>query len=279
VYCLIAYPLAWRVVAALLVAAGGTSLVLILLAVLVATDPPVTPPVLFEWVTLGALVPATAAWLIRRACAAEIAVDGGALVMRRSRLRVEVPVTAIARIVPWTIPLPAPGLWLRLRSGRRLRYGFAGRDLTSLVSALAEAGVDAADAAENHPTVVFAATRATHGSRQWLRHLVKFPLFGLLPTAILFNAHQYIAYGGTWGEYYLLGPLSYARTFAVYWLTVTIYLVLYAALWRGAAEAAVLASAWLAPARADQMRRLAEWAARIGYYGGVPVLLALRFTG
>jgi len=94
---------------------------------------------------------------------------------------------------------------------------------------------------------------------------------------VLFNAHQHIAYGGLLGEYYLLGLGSYVETFAVHWLTVTIYLVLYASVWRGVAEGGCLLAACVAPARAAGVRRAAEIGCRVAYYGGVPVLLVLRF--
>jgi hypothetical protein len=47
--------------------------------------------------------------------------------------------------------------------------------------------------------------------------------------------------------------------------------------WRGLAEAACLVAAHVAPARATAVRRAAEVACQVGYYGGVPVLLVLRF--
>jgi len=94
---------------------------------------------------------------------------------------------------------------------------------------------------------------------------------------VLFNAHQHIAYGGLLGEYYLLGLGSYLRTFAVHWLTLTIYLVLYASVWRGLAEGMALLAACVAPARAAAVRRAAEIVCQVAYYGGVPVLLLLRF--
>src|SRR5206468_3785068 len=171
-----AYPLGWRIAGALLFALSRASLPAILALVVLATDPPVTPPVLVRVVVVLALLPGLAARLVARALAAEVSVDGDALVIRRRDLRLEVPCRAIA----------------------------------------------------------------------------------LLPTAVLFNAHQHITYGGVLGEYYLLGLGSYVRTFAVHWLTLTIYLVLYASVWRGLAEGTALLGACVAPARAAWVRRAAE---------------------
>jgi hypothetical protein len=147
----------------------------------------------------------------------------------------------------------------------------AGSDVGAVVAALGDR------AAATHPSVVFARAKAPWARRRWTHWLVRYGLFGLAPAAVLFNAHQHIAYGGPLGQYHLLGPTAYARTFATYWLTVVIYLLLYGGVWRGAAEALALAAAWAIPARAAAARRAAELACRLGYYGGVPAILAVRF--
>jgi hypothetical protein len=100
----------------------------------------------------------------------------------------------------------------------------------------------------------------------------------LLPTLILFNAHQFIAYGGTFGQYYLEGIGPYLTSFAEHWVTLVIYLVLYAAVWRGIAEALAMAAAFVGPPQAIATRRIVEIVCRIAYYGGVPLLVALRFA-
>jgi hypothetical protein len=59
---------------------------------------------------------------------------------------------------------------------------------------------------------------------------------------------------------------------------VTIYLVLYASIWRWPAEVI----AWLAARRdepfARRTRLVVEWICRVGYYAGVLLVLALRFA-
>jgi hypothetical protein len=273
-----AYPPAWRALAAFLLALGSASLPVILLLVFAATDPPVTPPLLVRLVLVYAALPTVAVLVLRRAFRAEVSVGTEDVVIRRSRLAIEIPTAAIAHVKPWMVPLPAAGLSLVLRSGRRLPVGLGLADPGRLLEALAErGGVAAARAALTHPTVVWATARHAVGRRRWYHLAAKFPLFALLPTAVLFNAHQHIAHGGTFGEYYLLGLGAYLRTFAVYWTTVTIYLVLWASAWRGVAEAMTLAAAAVAPSRAARVRRLAEWMCRLLYFGGVPVVLVLRF--
>jgi apolipoprotein N-acyltransferase len=113
--------------------------------------------------------------------------------------------------------------------------------------------------------------------RRWSDRLAKFPLFALGPAAVLFYTHQHIAYGGLFGEWYLLGPAAWLRTLALHWATMTIYLGLYAAVLRAVAEAAALLAARVAPPRAAGVRRAVERACQVAYFGGVPLLLALRF--
>jgi hypothetical protein len=248
--------------------------------VVLATDPPVTPPVLAWLFVVLAVLPAVAVALLRRVAAAEVEVGRAQVIVRRRHVHVEVPCEAIARIVPWDLPLPGPGLSLRMRSGRRLRYGLEVADHLPLLTALGEiAGLDAARAVARHPAVVWAHARAASGRWRWYHLAVKFILFPLGPAAVLFNAHQHIAYGGLLGEYYLYGLAPYLATFGVHWGTVAIYCVLYAGVWRIAAEALTLLDARVAPSRVAGVRRGVELACRAGYYLGVPALLGVRFLG
>ncbi len=250
------------------------SMPLQLALVLYAIDPPVTPPVLLELLVVWTLLPAGLAALVERVVSTTVTVDASTLAISRSDVRLEAPIDAIAGVVPWAIPLPEPGVWLRMRSGRRLGYGVALDDPAVLMAALAEAGVPTGG---EHPTVAWAHARAARPRRRWYHRAGKFVVFGALPGGVLFNAHQHIAYGGTFGEWYLLGAASWFRTLAVYWGTVVAYLVLYAATWRWLGELTALAAAAVAPSRVARVRRAVELVCGVAYWIGVPVLLGVRF--
>jgi len=271
----VAYGTAWRVAAAVLVALSRASMPLLLVLVLLANDPPIGPPQLVQLVALFTAFPALAAQLIRRALRADIALAADTLRVRRSDRVVEIPSSAIGRIVPWVVPLPAAGLSLRLRSGRRLRLQLQLDDPGPLLASLA--GMIGDTVATDHPTVAYARARAGALPWRWYHCAGKFVAFPLLPVAVLFNAHQHIAYGGTLGEYYLLGLGAYVETFAVYWAVVVLYLVLYAGTWRCGAELVALAATWAAPSQAARVRRIVEVTCGLLYYAGVPALLAARF--
>ena len=267
-----------RIAAGMLVAISRASAPGILALVVLANDPPITTPALVTLTTLFALAPAFAAWLLAWRARATLSLTDAALVVRGRGLRIEIPCASIGAVEPWVIPLPGVGLSLRMRSGRRLQYGFQVDNPTTLLGALADvAGVEAARAVADHASVVYAHAKKGVAPRRWYHGFGKFVAFALLPTLVLFNLHQHIAYGGTFGEYYLLGFASFVRTFVIYWGTVSIYLVLYAGTWRVAAEGVALAAAWVAPSRAARVRRMVEIGCRLAYYGGVPLLLALRF--
>jgi len=272
-----AYRRPWRIVAGVLTALAGLSLPVILLLVLIATDPPVTPPDLATLFAVLTVIPMMLASLVQRAFAAEIEVRGRDLVVRRRDLRLEVPCDAIASIGSWLVPLPGPGVSLRMRSGRGLRYVLQLRDPAPLLEALARAGVSAARGALNHPTVVWAHARAEVAPWRWYHLLAKFGAFGFLPAAVLFNAHQHISYGGTFGQYYIYGLVPYLQTLGIYWGTIVIYLVLYAGVWRGIAEGVALMATRVAPSRAARVRRGIDTGCRLAYYAGVPLLLLVRF--
>jgi apolipoprotein N-acyltransferase len=254
-----------------------TSLPVMLLAVLLSHIP-VMPLTILRWFALFFGLPALAAAGVARALTARVRLAADEVTISRAGLRVDIALAAIARVAPWRLPLPCPGFGIVLASGRRLGQVIGASDPTPLLRALAEHGVGGAAAATEHPTIVYARVRADHGRWRWTHLLARFPLFALGPTALLFNVHQHIAYGGLLGQYYMLGLGPYLQTFAVYWATVTIYLVLYASLWRGLAEPICLLAAAVAPSRGAWVRRGAEIIIRAVYYAGVPALLALRFA-
>jgi len=269
----------WRLVAATLFAISRANLPAMLLAILLPRSRPITPVPFFRTVVLFSVLPGLGAWLVARAVRAKVTLEDGQLVASRLGLRLEIPTTAVARVAVWRVPLPGPGFSLVLASGRRLHHGLQAPDPVPLLLALADrGGIAATRAAVDHPTMIYAHAKAAAGAWRWYHLAAKFPLFALAPTAVLFNAHQHIAYGGSLGEYYLYGLGAYLKTFALYWATVTTYCVLYASVWRGLAEGAALLAAHVAPSRAARVRRAAEIACRVLYYGGVPVLLALRFA-
>src|SRR5262249_4625839 len=157
-------------------------------------------------------------------------------------------------------------------SGRRLRYGLQVADPAPLIEALVATCASDVGRALEGPGIVYA--HAKHGgrTRRWRHYVGKYVLFALVPTLPLFRVHQFIAFGGTWGEWYLLGPASYLKTFAIYWGTLIIYVLLYGAALRAVCEVSALVTAWVAPSQAARVRRAVELAHRVLYYGGVPVL-------
>jgi apolipoprotein N-acyltransferase len=250
---------------------------LVAFVTLLATDPPMTPFALAESLVAAALLPALALRLLARFLRAEAALGAGELALRSRGLRVAVPLASIARVQPWRLPLPRPGVTLRLASGARLRWAPAARDPSPLVEALAAAGVPSARPSLAHPSLVYARARAGAPRRLWQHPALAVVLFSLVPAGVGVYAHQHIAYGGLFGEYYQMGAAAWLRTAGAYWLHAALLLLLYAGTLRLLVEAVSLAAAWLTPARAAALRRLTEGGAAALYYASVPALLALRF--
>ncbi len=255
-------------------------------AVLVASSRVVPPAVAAGWafgvdfepqralaalVALG-LLPALAALLLGRAFAAEASVAANALCIARDGLRIEAPLASLAAVAPWRIPLPGPGVSLRLRSGSAFPVGIEPAP-PALLAELAAAGV----LVPSHPSLAYGAARRASPRRWWQHPLVKIGLFGVAPTAVLFRAHQVIAFGGLLGQYYLEGLRPYLATLIEYWGITLLYLVLLACTARLFAELAAFAATWIAPGSARSIRAGAEAFCAIAYYAGVPALLAVRF--
>ncbi len=273
----ICYRRTWRLVAAALVAASAVGILLVLARIVRGGDPPLTViPLLLLAVTMVA-VPAVVAALLRRTFAAGISVDGDSVVVTRRDLRLEIPRSAIVAIEPWTIPLPTAGATMRLRSGAPFGWELGLETPRMLPRFLVDRAAAGPRTDVTAPAFLHADARGAAGTLRWWQWLLKFPLLGLVPTMVVFNAHQWIAYGGTFGEYYQYGARPYLLTFLDYWTTVTIYLTLWAGAWRVLAEVVAWGVSRLAPGATVVVRRVVEAGCRVLYYGGVPVLLALRF--
>ncbi len=271
----IVYPPLWRTAAAFLVAMSRIGPVALIAIILFVPDARLGNQLRLMRAFAGlVLVPAMAAWLVDVVCAATVLVENGVLVLRRRTERVEVPCAAIAAIAPWRLPLPSRGLSIRLQSGRCLGYGVQVRDPVELIERVAEGGApESIRAAARTRGVAYARARNASEPRHWWQPLAKFPGYALVPTLPVFRLHQWIAYGGTFGEYYTYGLQAYVIAFSIYWATCTIYLVLYAAVLRMVAETIALPVTWLAPSRAAGIRRAVEVAVRVLYYGIVPAFL------
>jgi apolipoprotein N-acyltransferase len=219
------------------------------------------------------VAPRCAAWMLARGFAVTVRIDAGRMVVRGSARTVEVPCASIVAVEPWTVPLPSSGIDLRLRSGRRFPLGLAVDDSDPLTEALVgEGATPALRSARDTPTAAYARTRAV--TRRWWSHpLVKYVAFALVPTLPLFRLHQWIAYGGTFGEYHTYGLRAYVVAFLLFWAAFTIYLVLWGAVLRVVAEGVVGAVAWRAPRRAVDARRAVEIASAVLYAGGVAAFL------
>jgi apolipoprotein N-acyltransferase len=264
---------------ALLRSVGGASLPLLFWLLLTLNDPPLAPPLLLRLFLIWIAAPLFTARLIQRVYAVEMRVAANQLEVVRRDVRIEVPFDSIQRFAPWRIPLPCAGLSVQLQSGRHLRWGLALEDPSGLVASIARISPALIGTAATHPTIIYAHAKAMHSARRLSHLLAKFAGFALLPATVLFYTHQSIAHGGPLGEYYTFGLRAYLTTYAVYWSTIAIYLVLYASVWRGATELVCLLTAWIAPLRTVGVRRIAELASTLLYYAGVPVILALRYLG
>ena len=226
----------------------------------------------------GAVVlPLLAAWAIERAFAARVGIEGALLVLDQRRQRIELPLTTLAGVRIWRIPLPRSGVDLRLAAGPYWTRGLALVPPLSLRRLLAAAGV--ADRGEGRwadGLAELAQTRAD-ARRPRLDHgLAKFALFPLLLALVAFRLHQIIAFGGVLGEYYTFGLRAYLSGLLIWWASWSIGLMLFAAALRIAIETVVVSAVALRSANTAAVRDAMEWLGRLAFYVGVPIWLALR---
>ncbi len=237
---------------------------------------PAPPLYLAMRLVLFSLLPLGLVRLLRVWSRATVDVGAEQLVLQLRGVRYEIPYASLDSVRPWRLPLPVPGFSLRMKSGRTFRYGLETGDPLPLLDALGAHGAVGA-ATPGHPGTRFAQARAL-SRRRWWHLALKYGLFPLLPTVIFFRAHQYIAFGGPFGQWQMYGLGAYVKTLVLeYWVVVLTYMALYAGLWRGVAGSLAYAGAWVAPSRARGVRRFAEWLSALAYYVGLPALILARF--
>ena len=270
-------PVAARTVAGALRVLARAGLLWMIAAVLLG-DPALQSNTFVQIRTFVAafLLPEAAAWCVLRAFKARASLVDGLLVLASGSRRLELPLAVIAAVEPWRLPIPGPGLSLRLVSGGRWRHGLALSRADAFARTLAAAGVTPARASAASAADRYASARqAPHGSRL-AQPMVKFGLFPLLLALPPFRLHQHIAYGATFGEYLTFGLKAYLTTFALWWAAWAIGVALCATAVRAAIEAGAFASVMLAPARATQARRMLERIGLAALYVGLPLWMAMR---
>jgi apolipoprotein N-acyltransferase len=268
---------AWRTTAALLRLTAAAGLLWLALGMLLRDGLQVNSLAQIRIHAWLVLLPLAAAWAIGRIHAARLRIDAGHLVLQQRAQRIEIPLASIAQLTAWRPPLPGAGVDLRLGSGRRFAHGIGMTDPQALMGALAAAGSPAtwSDPASARRAELACARAAAESPR--LDHaLVKFIVFPVLPAIPAFRLHQYIAFGGSFGEWQTYGLQAWLTGFLIWWAAWSIGLMLYAATLRIAAETAVRAVTRLRPARTADARRQVEWLCRWAFYLGVPLWLLLR---
>jgi apolipoprotein N-acyltransferase len=185
----------------------------------------------------------------------------------------------IAGVRLWSLPLPCPGVSLRLASSARWRYGLALANPNVLIGALEAAGAPLVR--ERARGVMQAYVQAGLAIRR-SRLDNPFAKYVLLPLALAipaFHLQQHIAYGGALGEYYSFGLKAYLTAFALWWAAWSIGVVLSQALLRAAIEAGTLLAALLRPTRAIATRRWLQGLGHAALFLGLPAWLLLTVYG
>jgi len=268
---------AWRAAAAALKVFARGSLLVIVAALVCADNPPTNPLAQVRMVAGLFLAPEAAAWCIARAFAARLQVAHGTLTLDQRAQRTEIRVTAVAAVEPWRVPLPGVGVSLRLDTGGRHAEGIVLTDPAGFVDALRRAGglPSLADGLAGR-AAAYARARLANPPGVVDHPVLNFVLFPLVPTLPAFRLHQYITYGGPFGEYQTFGLQAYLIAFAIWWVSWAIGLLLFAAALRAAVELGTGLSLILCPAWATVARRGLEVLDRVAFYLGVPLWLLIR---
>ena len=222
------------------------------------------------------LLPEAVAGCVLLAYSARLSLDQGMLVLQRGKQRLDIAMKDIATVTLWRVPMPGAGLTLHLTPAQAPTYHLATANPLALAGALVAAGApsmraEAPSLAARYAQAVASVRRGRLDS-PW----VKFLLFPLLLALPAFHLHQNIAYGGWFGEFYTFGLKAYGLTFALWWASWTMGVVLSAAALRTAVEAGPLLVLAARPARAAELRATLERIALALLYLGLPGWLLLH---
>ncbi|MGY6553385.1 MAG: hypothetical protein ACXIUM_02565 [Wenzhouxiangella sp.] len=278
----VVYPSGCRWLGGALFALSRLSLLVI--AVMLVVGWFFSPPLLVRLLVFLALLPGLLAVALRMVFAVRCELDGGRLeiigtgLYRRAQ-RLDIGTTEILSLRPWSVPLPGPGLSLELAGTAGVRTLALQTPQAPQVLAALTGSQGGSRLPSEQAALVYVATRSASRLLRWHRPWFKFGLFGLFPLFVLFRLHQNIMFGGLLGQYHLQGLGPWLSSLAYHWIMVTIYLVLFAAFWRGWVEAVCWLAARYAPARADSARRWAEILALLLYFGGIPGFIVWRSFG
>lgn len=268
---------AWRAAAGLLRACAGAGLLWLALDMLVRRGAQVQSLSQIGAFAAMVVAPALSAWAIQRAFAARARIEAGLLSFDQRHRRIEIPVGEIVALHAWRLPLPGSGVDLTLASGRRWAEGIALADARALQQALVAAGSPVRMAGGASARMAAFAQMRAAVRRHWFDHApVKFAVFALLPAAVAFRLHQHVAYGGTFGEYYIYGAKAWLLGLLIWWASWSMGLMLFAAALRIAIEIGSVFALLLRPSAAIDIRHALEWLARLVFYVGVPVWLLQR---
>ncbi len=218
------------------------------------------------------LLPEAIGWCVLMAFSARASVSEGRLVLARGAQTLVLPLGELAAVELWRLPVPGPGVTLRLRSGQYWRYGLLVPDPAAFSAQLAAAGGPAAAGPRGWRALVAPATRLDHP-------IAKFVLLPLALALPAFHLHQHIAYGSALGEYYSFGLAAYLSAFGLWWAAWTIGVVLGAALLRTLIESATLLAALLRPGAAGGIRQGLERLGHAALYLALPGWLLFRLFG
>lgn len=264
----------WRAAAAGLRTLAGAGLVIVLLQMLLGDGLQVSSLRQIGLFAAVVVAPALAAWAIARAFRVHARIEHGRLRLTSGAWQRELSVVEIKELRVWSLPLSGPGLDLKLADGSLL--ALAVRDPTQLQRALLASDSSTASASMQAPHIRWLEARAW-AYRRWLDHpLIKFVAFPLLPALPAFRLHQYIAFGGSFGEYHSYGLGPYLGALLIWWASWAIGLCLFAGAVRLVIEAAAAVGLLMYPGAHGAWRSTLEWLGRCVFYLGVPLWLALR---
>lgn len=216
-------------------------------------------------------VPVFAAMLLRRAARATVAFGGDEIVLTVGATQYKIPITSVAEVRALKFPFPGPGVALIMKSGAPFRYRLELPDPIAFLSALP---IPSAAAVAAHPAIAFGRERALLVRRGPLYLILKYCIFPLVFAIIVFRLHQYIVFGGPFGQYRMFGLAAYLKSFVVEWVGWAGRLVVYGCVVRFTAELIALPLTWAVPSRARAFRRAVEIVCVVCYFVVVPAFVA-----
>ncbi len=270
----------WNIICISLHLVARFSLVgIIILVIFYQDNDPISKLALLKIFGFSCAVPEMIVVVMKYYFSSSIQINENTIIIEQRNQKLVIPVKKVDYITPSALPLPEYSLDLHLLDSNKTILQILTNNAKNIIDRLKMTNISFVPSSKNISYFKsYIEARSTINKNRLDSPFIKFFLFALVPAIPVFHLHQYIAYGGAFGEYYAYGLQAYLLAFAIWWASWIIYMAMFAVPIRVFIEFGSVLFSFFNIANALISRFILEWLGRILYYVGIPALLLARYV-